>query len=267
MDLDITSPANPKIKWVKSLHKNSTRRNEDVFIVEGIKEISYALDGGYLLQTLFVCPEIYKEDISKLTLDNFFTVSRDIYEKISYRSGTEGLLAVFKAQNKTLESLTFGDNPSFLILESIEKPGNLGAIIRTADGAGIDAVIICDPKCDVFNPNVIRSSVGTVFSKQVVSASNQEVLDFLQNHEITAYAAVLSKDSISYTEADFTSPCALILGTEHLGLSKFWKDNARVINIPMLGSNDSLNVSSAAAVLAYEVIRQRNEKPNHSDLA
>lgn len=259
MNIDITSSANPKVKWVKSLHKNSTRRKEGVFLVEGAKEIAYALDGGYTPKSFFICPEILEEDTSKVALGEVLTVSREVFEKITYRGSSDGLLAVFETKDKTLDSLNFGDNPCFLILEAVEKPGNLGAIIRTADGAGIDAVIICDEKADFFNPNVIRASVGTVFTKQIARASKEEAYDFLERHEITSYGAVLSEKSQPYTEAIFSSPSAILLGTEHSGLSDFWKSRSQPIMIPMLGSNDSLNVSAAAAVLAYEVVQQRRQ--------
>lgn len=258
MNIDITSSSNPKIKWVKSLHKNSTRRSEGAFLVEGAKEIAYALDGGYTPKTFFICPDLFKEDISEVAVENIFTVSQDVFEKISYRSGSDGLLAVFEAKEKKLDELNFGENPCFLVIEAVEKPGNLGAIIRTADGAGIDGIIICDQRADIFNPNVIRSSVGTVFSKQIASGSNQAVYDFLEKHEITSYGAILSSESETYTKADFSIPSAIILGTEHEGLSSFWKSRVKPIAIPMLGQNDSLNVSNAAAILAYEVVRQRN---------
>lgn len=260
MNTAITSPSNPKVKWVKSLHKNSTRRSEGVFLVEGIKEIAYALDGGFVPHTFFMCPEIYGEvDLGSQSLDlrNFYTVSKEVFEKITYRGSSDGLLGVFHTRERSLDELNLNENPFLIIVEAVEKPGNLGAIIRTADGAGADAVIVCDPKCDVFNPNVIRSSVGTLFSKQVVAANNSDVYDFLEKHEITAYGALLSKEAKPYTETDFSSPTALVLGTEHEGLSDFWQKRSQPIQIPMLGSNDSLNVSNAAAVLAYEVVRQR----------
>lgn len=257
----ITSAANPKIKWVKSLHKNSTRRDEGVFVVEGAKEIAFAVEGGYEPISMFICSEIFQEDLSSqiLNLSEIYSVTKEVFEKIAYRGNSDGLLAVFQAKEKKLEALNFGESPFFLIVESVEKPGNLGAIIRTADGAGADAVIVCDERTDIFNPNVIRSSVGTVFSKQVAAASSSEVYDFLEKHEITAFGAILSDKSENYADIDFTDPVALILGTEHEGLSSFWKNRVQPIKIPMLGSNDSLNVSNAAAVLAYEVVRQRNE--------
>jgi TrmH family RNA methyltransferase len=253
----IASTSNPKIKWLKSLHKNSTRREEGVFLVEGAKEISFALEGGYLPQSLFVCPDIYGEDLPKQDGAEIYAVSRDCYEKITYRGSSDGILAVFQVKKRTLDDLRFDENPFFLVLESVEKPGNLGAIIRTADGAGVDGVIICDERTDVFNPNVIRSSVGTVFSKQIVAASSEDVYDFLERHEIAAYGAILSSKSAPYSQSDFSLPTVIVLGTEHEGLSDFWKERSKSIMIPMLGQNDSLNVSNAAAVLAYEVVRQR----------
>lgn len=267
MNIDIISTTNPKIKWVKSLHKNSTRRAEGVFLVEGVKEIAYAIDGGYEPRCMFICPEIFGEDLSSQSLDlrEIFTVSKDVFEKIAYRGSSDGLLAVFQSKSHLLEALNFSENPCFLVLEAVEKPGNLGAIIRTADGAGIDGVIICDERTDFFNPNVIRSSVGTVFTKQIASGSREDVYDFLEKHEITAYGAILSKESRPYTEANLSSPSAIILGTEHEGLSDFWKSRVKPIMIPMQGVNDSLNVSNAAAILAYEVVRQRSEAASNME--
>jgi len=274
----INSLTNPKIKWVKSLHKNSTRRSEGVFVVEGAKEIASALSAGFEPHSFFVCAEIYSRDLpedSSATseamrdpanssffsdidiADGFYNVSASVYQKISYRSGSDGLLAVFITKKKSLTELSFADNPFFIIVEAVEKPGNLGAIIRTADGVGADGVIICNEKTDLYNPNVIRSSVGTLFSTQVAAASNEDVYDFLQNHEITPFGAIISNDSKAYFQADFTRPTAIILGTEHDGLSSFWMKRAAPLVIPMLGNNDSLNVSAATAILAYEVLRQR----------
>lgn len=258
MNLDITSVNNPKIKWLRSLHSNSTRRKEGVFVVEGAKEIAMALDGGYEPVSLFICPAIYGEEVVVEMAPAIYTISKEVFEKIAYREGSDGLLAVFQAREHTLDTLSFGDSPLFLVVEAIEKPGNLGAILRTADGAGVDGVIVCDQKTDIFNPNVIRSSVGTVFTNQLAVGSNEEVWDFLQKHEISAFGAILSENSKTYTSVNFTAPTAIVLGTEHEGLSDFWKKRAQPIQIPMRGVNDSLNVSNAAAILAYEAIRQRD---------
>jgi TrmH family RNA methyltransferase len=259
MNIDITSPANPKIKWVKSLHKNSTRKKEGVFLVEGAKEIAMAIDGGYQPHSFFMCPEIAGQDLPASDAANMFTISKECFEKISYRSGSDGLLAVFHATFRTLNEITFSDNPLLMVVEGLEKPGNIGAVIRSADGSGADAVIICNEKADIFNPNAIRASVGTVFTKQVVVASNKETLDFLQKHEITPFGALLSPTSKNYSDADFTAPTALIVGAEHDGLTKFWQQHSQPIAIPMHGVNDSLNVSNAAAILLYEATRQRTQ--------
>jgi len=253
----ISSTSNPKIKWVKSLHKNSTRRSEGVFLVEGIKEVGFAVDGGYLLNSLFVCPDIYTADLHSFEGVEIYSISKECYEKIAYRDTTNGLIGIFQSQYKTLDELTFGDNPLFLVVESVEKPGNLGAIVRTADGVGADGVIICDPKTDIFNPNSIRASLGTIFTKQVVSTTADELHDFILKHEITTYGASLSKDAVNYTSVNLTGPSAIILGTEHDGLSIFWQERSSPVTIPMHGENDSLNVSNAAAILAYEALRQR----------
>lgn len=258
MNVDITSTTNPKIKWLKSLHTNSTRRKEGVFLVEGSKEIAMALDGNYQPHSIFICPEIAGDISSDVQHEHVFSISKDCYEKVSYRSGSDGVLAVFHADAKIVDDLSFADTPFFIVVEAIEKPGNLGAIIRTADGCGASGVIVCDPKTDVFNPNVIRASVGTLFTTQVAVDTTENVIDFFAKHEIQAYGALLSPDSIPYTEANLSLPAAIVLGTEHDGLSALWQKNSQPIQIPMLGQNDSLNVSVAAAVLSYEALRQRN---------
>lgn len=261
MNLVISSTSNPKIKWVKSLQKNSTRKSEGVFVVEGKKEVGFAVDNEFQLHSIFVCPDIFGDIPSFGENIEIYSINKDCYEKIAYRGSTDGLIAVFHNKEKKLDEVTMRDNPFFIIVESIEKPGNLGAIIRTADGSGADGVIVCDEKVDLFNPNVIRASVGTIFTTQVISADSKSALDFLQKHEITAYGAILSKKSANYTTSDFTKPTALILGDEHKGLSDIWQSNSETIQIPMLGTNDSLNVSNATAILAYEVVRQRSQLP------
>lgn len=258
MNLNITSTSNPKIKWVKSLQKNSTRKEQGVFVVEGAKEVGYAVDNEFQLQSIFVCPDIYGEMPSFGENIEIYTINKDCFEKIAYRGSSDGIIAIFHNKDKKLDEFTMGENPFFIVVESIEKPGNLGAIIRTADGSGADGVIVCDEKVDLYNPNVIRASVGTIFSTQVISADSKSALDFLQKHEITAYGAILSDKSINYATSDFSKPTALILGDEHKGLSDIWQNNSEAIQIPMLGTNDSLNVSNATAILAYEVVRQRS---------
>lgn len=259
MNLTITSTSNPKIKWVKSLQKNSTRKEEGVFVVEGAKEVGYAVDNEFQLQSIFVCPNMYGEIPSYGDDIEVYSINKDCFEKIAYRGSSDGIIAIFHNKDKRLDEVTMGENPFFIVVESIEKPGNLGAIIRTADGAGADGVIVCDEKVDIYNPNVIRASVGTVFSTQVVSTDVKSLLDFLSKHEITAFGAILSGDSNKYSESDFTKPTAIVLGDEHKGLSSIWQGHSEPIQIPMLGANDSLNVSNATAILAYEVVRQRSQ--------
>lgn len=258
----ITSRSNPKIKWIKSLHKNNFRRKEGLFLAEGLKEVLYAIENSYEPMYMFICTEliIQKIDPELLQADFMYTVSREVFNTLVYRSNSDGIVAIFKTKKHTLDTINFGENPLFLILESIEKPGNLGAIIRTADGAGFDGIISCDELVDFFNPNVIRASVGTVFCKQIASGTNQQVLNFLEKHEITPFGAIPSNGSQIFTEVDFTKPSAIILGSEHDGLSEFWKSKVTPITIPMLGQNDSLNVSNAAAIISYEAVRQRRQK-------
>ena len=230
--MDITSTSNPKIKWLKSLHSNSTRRKEKVFVVEGVKEITMAIDGGYQLHSIYICPDFFVDDFNSPDAIEIYTISKTCFEKATYRSSSDGLVAVFKSKELSIENLNLGENPFLIVAESVEKPGNLGAIIRTADGAGADAVIICNEKTDLFNPNVIRASVGTLFNKQVLATTSEKLADFLEKHEITAYGAVLSEDSVEYTAKDFSLPSAIILGTEHDGLSKFWAEHSEPIIVP-----------------------------------
>jgi len=181
------------------------------------------------------------------------------FERIAYREGSDGLIALAVPRNLTLNDLKLNPEPLILILESVEKPGNLGAIMRTADAAQLDAVIVCDPLTDIYNPNAIRSGVGCIFSRQVVSCTTTEALAWLKKHKIKIYAAALTDSAVIYHKMDFRGPSAIVMGTEATGLSKEWldKSDAQII-IPMQGIADSLNVSVSAAVLIFEAVRQRN---------
>jgi len=250
---EITSPSNDKVKWVRQLHKSSTRKKLGLFIVEGHKEIDFALAAGYKPHSFYGFGQI-----GKLPADTY-SLSHEAYEKISYRSGEKNnLLGVFYQQEVSLAELKLGAKPFLLVVEGVEKPGNLGAIIRTADGAGADGVIVTDPLIDIYNPNVIRASLGTFFSKPIIHALNQEFLYFAQTNKLALFGAALTPAAQAYTTSDFNQPLALLMGAEATGLSDFWLQHAQPIIIPMLGQNDSLNVSAAAAVLAYEVLRQRS---------
>ena len=256
----ITSNQNPKIKNVLALEKASERNQQNVFVVEGIKELSLALEGNYTINTVFFCPQIISlEALLKIVRDEnlLIPVQQSVFEKLAYRDSTGGVVAILQQRRHTLESMKLRSNPLILVLESVEKPGNLGAVLRTADAANIDAVIICDPQTDFYNPNVIRSSVGCIFTTQIASSTSQETIAWLKKNNISIFASSL-ESSIPYNQTDFTVPSAIIMGTESTGLSDTWIKAAKsTVIIPMRGKIDSMNVSNAAAVLIFEACRQR----------
>ena len=186
-----------------------------------------------------------------------FQVSRNVYEKIAYRGSTEGIIAEMKYRERRLEDIKLSENPLVIVLESVEKPGNLGAVLRSADAAGADAVIICDPLTDLYNPNLIRASIGAIFSRQVAAASSEETISWLKKNNIQILTAQL-QDSSLYYDTPMTGPTAIVMGTESTGLTDIWREAAdKHIRIPMLGALDSLNVSVSAAILLFEAVRQR----------
>lgn len=259
---NLSSSQNPKIKELLRILESSKDRKEKKLIpVEGLREIRLAVKSGFRLLYIFFNPEIVlPNEIESLSPPKAYSLSADLYKRIAYRGSTEGAIGVFQAAPRTLEEIQLSNNPLVIILESVEKPGNLGAILRTADAVNADAVIICDELTDVYNPNIIRSSLGGVFSKQIVSCASEEALSWLKNKEIIIFAAELQA-SEWYHKTNFTGPSAIILGTESSGLSAFWIKNSDYrIKIPMLGQIDSLNVSVSAAVICYEVMRQREFK-------
>ena len=254
----ITSLQNPKIKDIISLEtKSRERRARGLFVVEGRREVSRALASGFEPVEMFFCGEegeFAGVDCSK------YEVSPQVYSKIAYREGTEGIVAVFSARNPRLEDLKPGDNPLIMVLESVEKPGNLGAALRSADAAGVDAVLVCDPLTDIYNPNVIRASLGAVFSVPAVECSSQEAADWLKHNDIRILTAQL-QDSELYYDIDMKRPTAIVFGTEDKGLTDFWRERSDArIRIPMAGLMDSLNVSVSAAILCFEAVRQRSTK-------
>jgi RNA methyltransferase, TrmH family len=258
----ISSLQNSKIKYLLSLAKPGIRRKDNVFIIEGFREISRADSKNVHILSIFYCPDVISKEaliwISKYSnKSEIFEVSRHVYNKIAYRENVDGLIVLARASQPKIENLKLSSNPLILVLESVEKPGNLGAILRTADAAFIDAVIICDPMTDIYNPNVVRSSVGCLFSNQVVTCDSDSVINFLKSRDIHIFSAVL-QDSIPYINTDFTIPSAIVLGSEAEGLSEKWRQNAdQLIKIPMYGIADSLNVSVSAAILVFEALRQR----------
>lgn len=258
----ITSAQNPKVKRLLSLQqKSSERRKAGLFVVEGLRELLHCLEGGFEVDTLFCCPELLtdREALSAIPLTNCNSVSvtKDVYERIAYRGTTEGIVALIRVRTLMLHDLELADNPLLIVVESVEKPGNLGAILRSADAAAADALIVCDPLTDLFNPNLIRSSVGAVFTVPTVACSSQACIDFLKQRNIRILTAQL-QDSKPYYDVDMCRATAIVMGTEATGLTDVWRQAADAhIRIPMLGRIDSLNVSVSAAILLFEAVRQR----------
>lgn len=259
----ITSAQNPKIKRLLQLQqKSSERRKAGLFVVEGIREVERCLEKGYEIDTIFYLNKDLSENVSEIIEKNkgikLFEVSPAIYEKIAYRGSTEGVIAEVKPKDKTLNDLKLSENPLVVVLESVEKPGNLGAILRSADAAGADALIVCDPLTDLYNPNLIRNSTGAIFSVPCVACTSEECIKFLKENNIQILTAQL-QDSELYYDTDMKGGTAIVMGTEATGLTDIWRKAADAhIRIPMLGITDSLNVSVSAAILLYEAVRQRS---------
>ena len=254
----ITSAQNPFIKSLIQLQeKAKARKQSGSFLIEGMREIELAIKGNYEIETILFLPELVSNNqITKLTA-NPIEISKEVYQKLAYRDTTEGILAVAKTKSLQLADLKLSENPLILVMEAIEKPGNIGAVLRTCDAAKIDAVIIANPKTDLYNPNIVRSSVGCLFTNQIATGSTEEVIDYLIQKNINFYCATL-QNSTSYHTQNYTLPTALVVGTEATGLSELWRKKAtQNIIIPMQGEIDSMNVSVAAAILIFEAKRQR----------
>ncbi|MBD3723250.1 MAG: RNA methyltransferase [Flavobacteriaceae bacterium] len=258
----IESVQNPFIKSLVQLQeKAKVRKQEGKFLIEGKREIELALKGGYSLKTILFLAEIFSEE----QLKNFsispktekIEISKEVYQKLAYRDTTEGILAVAESKSLALNDLKLSKNPLILVAEGLEKPGNLGAILRTADAANIDAVIIANPKTDLYNPNIVRSSVGCLFTRQIATGTSEEVVQFLKENNINFYSATL-QNSNAYHVENYTQPTAIVVGTEATGLTEIWRtESTQNVIIPMQGEIDSMNVSVAAAILLFEAKRQR----------
>lgn len=260
----ISSLQNPIIKNLVQLQeKSKIRKSSKTFLIEGRREISLALIGQFKIKTLFFCTDYISENEIQSLIQNtnsidLIEITKEVYQKLAYRDTTEGLLAVAENKATDLDSLILKDNPLILIAEAPEKPGNIGALLRTADAANIDAVIIANPKSDLYNPNVIRSSVGCVFTNQIAMATSEEVISFLKDKNISIYSAILQEAKPYYSQ-NFKQATAIVVGTEATGLSDIWrKESTQNIIIPMEGAIDSMNVSVAAAILLFEAKRQRD---------
>jgi len=229
-------------------------------LVEGQREIQLALKGGYEIQTLLFCASLFVKEINQYLSANtqIIEISIQVYQKLAYRKTTEGVLAIVQTKQHTLSNLVFKNkSPLLLIAEAPEKPGNIGALLRSADAANIDAFIIANPKTDLYNPNIIRSSVGCLFTNTIATGSTQEIIDFLNKRNIQLFSAIL-QESKPYHTQDFTKPTAIAVGTEATGLSELWRSESfQNIHIPMQGAIDSMNVSVAAGILIFEAKRQR----------
>ena len=293
----ITSAKNPKIKNLLQLQEKSrARREQGLFVVEGRRELQHCLSSGFTVRTLFVCPEIADglteegvvsqisghprpdkregpageasgrgrseaeaicDTIPSAVKPLVIEIPEQLYRKVAYMESTEGIIAEVEYKSLKLEDLKLPGNPLIMVLESVEKPGNLGAVLRSADAAGVDAVIFCDPLTDLYNPNLIRASIGAIFTVPTVAASSEETIAFLKARDIQILTAQL-QDSSLYYDVDMRRGTALVMGTEATGLTDVWRQAASAhIRIPMLGRLDSLNVSVSAAILLFEAVRQR----------
>ncbi len=254
-DLLITSVQNPRVKAVVALQqKSAERRRTGLFVVEGKRELEHCVETGLEVEEIFVCREIAVEMEEQA---NMWEVTKEVYEKMAYRGSTEGVMAVVKSKERRLEDLQLSENPLIVVVERVEKPGNLGAILRSADAAGADAVVVCDALTDLWNPNLIRSSIGAVFTVPCVVCSSEECIAYLKEHGIQILTAQL-QDSRLYYDTDMRCGTAIVMGTEATGLTEVWRQAADAhIRIPMLGQLDSLNVSVSAAILLFEAVRQR----------
>jgi RNA methyltransferase, TrmH family len=257
----ITSSHNPFIKSLVQLQeKAKARKQSGTFLIEGKREIELAIKGNYELETVLFLPELLSEEhLSKLSKSplNLIEINKEVYQKLAYRDTTEGIIAVAKTKSLALLDLKLPENPLILVMESIEKPGNIGAILRTCDAAKIDAVIIANPKTDLYNPNIVRSSVGCLFTNQIATGLTEDVIKFLKDKNIAIFGATLQNSNFYHTQ-DYTIPTALVVGTEATGLTQAWRDAAKQnVIIPMQGEIDSMNVSVASAILLFEAKRQR----------
>lgn len=272
----ITSAQNPKVKELLALQeKSKERRKKGLFVVEGRRELLHCIEAEFEPHTLFICRDILSDkDFDKILgaiEENFcdstypiVEISQQLYDKVAYRGGTEGIIAEMHCKELSLEGLKMKENPLVVILESVEKPGNLGAVLRSADASGVDAVIVCDPLTDMYNPNLIRSSIGAIFTVPVATASSEDTIAWLKSNGIKIYTAQL-QDSEWYYDTDMKGGTAIVMGTEATGLTNIWRKAADAhIKIPMLGRLDSLNVSVSAAILMYEAVRQRKDAKSNT---
>ncbi|NGX56950.1 MAG: 23S rRNA (uridine(2479)-2'-O)-methyltransferase [Candidatus Anoxychlamydiales bacterium] len=266
--IEITSLKNDKIKLIEKLKNKNKRDKYKLFLIEGYREISRAIEANVAFDSLYISNELFLGSNEDALIDKFenkniqiFKLKKEIFEKISYRDRPDGLLAIAKQKQEGIEELENilknKKNPFLLAIESIEKPGNLGSILRSSDAAKIDCVIVCDPKTDIFNPNVVRSSIGTLFTQKVIIANSTDVIDLLEKNNINIIATTPNCNKY-YTQIDLTLPICIVMGSEQYGLSDKWLNEKSIkVKLPMRGKADSLNVAAATTIMLYETLRQR----------
>lgn len=262
--LKITSAQNPKVKFAKKLWDRRDRDKNQQFLIEGYREILRAVESGHILQTLFICPDLFLGSNEQALIKagsrlgaEVIECTESIFRSLSYRDRPDGLIAIAPQIHRGLKDLPKQAAPFYVVAEAIEKPGNLGTILRSADAVGIDGVIVCDRCTDIHNPNVVRASVGTLFTVPVVEATGEETLEWLKQNHISIVAATPAA-TVEFTEVDLTKGIAIAVGTEQVGLSKRWMESADIqVKIPMCGVADSLNVAMATTLILYEALRQR----------
>lgn len=255
---------NPRVKEAVALRERRERNKTDRFLIEGYRENLRALEGNWEIESLFICKELFLGSNEEHLIEKIakrgtkiYPCDEKVFKKISYRDRPDGLLAIAPQLHRSLDSLNLKKNPFLVVAEAIEKPGNLGTILRSSDAVGLDALIAADPCTDIYNPNVVRASVGTLFTVPVVEAGGKETLSWLKENKIAILAATPSATK-EFTKVDLRGPIAIAVGTEQLGLSPLWMENADIqVKIPMNGVADSLNVAMATTLLLYEAIRQR----------
>ena len=253
----IESAQNEKIKYITRLiTDNRFRKKEDVFVVEGKQENERALKFGFDAQEFYIAENIFNEALPK---GKTHLVTDKIYDKIAYRGSSEGIIGIYKTKTSDLKDFKPKQNSSIIVVESIEKPGNLGAILRSCEAFGIDALIVTDAKVDFYNPNVIRSSVGCLFGMNIFSSSNEETFNYLKENNYQIYTTIMDQEFENIQTRNLKQKSAVLFGTEHSGLTDFWVGKGQNTIIPMSGSIDSLNLSNAVAICGYEILRQKTE--------
>lgn len=263
-DLEITSFQNPRVKLARALRDRRDRDREGLFLVEGYRELLRAAEAAAPVHELFYSPEWFQgENEGRLLAQwkelgaRLIRVPQAVFGRMSYRDRPEGLLGFCAQASRRMEDLPLSENPFLVVAEAIEKPGNLGTILRSADAAGLDGVIVADPRTDLFNPNVVRASIGTLFTVPSVQSDSRTAQLFLQQHGIPTFAAT-PFGKMLYTDADLSGPVAIVMGSEQYGLSDLWMHGADYrVRIPMMGRADSLNVATATTLMLFEVVRQR----------